>query len=158
MRKLPGVSVANVNLASEKLTVTYDPAQLDERGIMARVERIGYGVPTTKIELPITGLRDNSDALALEKALSDFKSKISDAKTEHDQGSSVLNAHAGFDDTGKVTDKEQARTTLKQTREHLRGAHLDLREGTRTLRLVIRDFRKANKPAKTKPTTATQQP
>src|SRR5512136_3017660 len=69
VRKLPGVSVANVNLASEKLTVKYDPAELDERGIMARVERIGYGVPTGKVELPITGLHDNSDAVALEKML-----------------------------------------------------------------------------------------
>src|SRR5512136_2348431 len=69
VRKLPGVSVANVNLASEKLTVIYDPALLDQRGIMTRVERIGYGIPTGKIELPITGLHDNSDAVALEKML-----------------------------------------------------------------------------------------
>ena len=69
VRKLPGVNVAVVNLASEKLTVTYDPAVLDEHGIIARVERIGYGVPTGNIELPITGLHDNSDAIALEKLL-----------------------------------------------------------------------------------------
>ncbi len=69
VRKLPGVDMANVNLASEKLTVAFDPAQLDEHGIIARVERIGYGIPTGHIELPITGLRDNSDALALEKLL-----------------------------------------------------------------------------------------
>ena len=69
VRKLPGVDVANVNLASEKLTVVFDPAQLDEHGIIARVEQIGYGIPTGKVELPITGLRDNSDALTLEKLL-----------------------------------------------------------------------------------------
>ena len=69
VRKLPGVDVANVNLASEKLTVAFDPAQLDEHGIIARVEHIGYGIPTGKVELPITGLRDNSDALTLEKLL-----------------------------------------------------------------------------------------
>ena len=69
VRKLPGVDVANVNLASEKLTVIFDPAQLDEHGIIARVERIGYGIPTGNVELPITGLRDNSDALTLEKLL-----------------------------------------------------------------------------------------
>ena len=69
VRKLPGVDVANVNLASEKLTVIFDPAQLDEHGIIARVERIGYGIPTGNIELPITGLRDNSDALLLERLL-----------------------------------------------------------------------------------------
>jgi len=69
VRKLPGVDVANVNLANEKLTVTYDPAVLDEHGIIERVERIGYGVPIGKVELPITGLRDNSDAVSLEKLL-----------------------------------------------------------------------------------------
>ncbi len=69
VRKLQGVSVANVNLASEKLTVNFDPTLLDERGIIARVERIGYGIATGKTELPITGLRDNSDALALERLL-----------------------------------------------------------------------------------------
>ncbi len=69
VRKLPGISVANVNLASEKMTVAFDPAQLDEHGIIARVERIGYGVATGKAELPITGLRDNSDAISLEKLL-----------------------------------------------------------------------------------------
>ena len=70
VRKLPGVDVANVNLASEKLTVIFDTAQLDEHGIIARVEHIGYGIPTGNVELPITGLRDNSDALTLEKLLS----------------------------------------------------------------------------------------
>jgi Cu+-exporting ATPase len=69
VRKLPGIDVANVNLASEKLTVAFDPALLDEHGIIARVERIGYGIATGKTELPITGLRDNSDALSLEKLL-----------------------------------------------------------------------------------------
>ena len=69
VRKLPGVAVANVNLASEKLTVEFDPGLLDEQGIIARVVRVGYGVATGKAELPVTGLRDNSDALALEKQL-----------------------------------------------------------------------------------------
>ena len=41
VRKLPGVDVANVNLASEKLTVAFDPALLDEHGIIARV-RAGW--------------------------------------------------------------------------------------------------------------------
>ena len=44
VRKLPGIALANVNLASEKLAVTFDPAQLDERAIIARIEKAGYGV------------------------------------------------------------------------------------------------------------------
>src|SRR5512146_2063581 len=69
VRKLPGINVANVNLASEKLSVTFDPALVDELGIIARVVRAGYGVATGRAELPVKGLRDNSDALSLEKLL-----------------------------------------------------------------------------------------
>jgi Cu+-exporting ATPase len=69
VRKLAGVNLANVNLASEKLTIGFDPEQLDERAIIARIERIGYGVATGKTELPIKGMRDNSDAVTLEKLL-----------------------------------------------------------------------------------------
>src|SRR5512146_2252974 len=70
VRKLPGVNLANVNLASEKLTIGFDPEQLNEHAIIARIERIGYGVAIGKTELPIKGMQDNSDAVALEKLLS----------------------------------------------------------------------------------------
>jgi P-type Cu+ transporter len=69
VRKLPGVNEANVNLASEKLSISFDPQLLNELGIIAKVERIGYGIAIGRTELPITGLHDNSDALMLEKLL-----------------------------------------------------------------------------------------
>jgi Cu+-exporting ATPase len=69
VRKLQGVNVANVNLALEKLTVEFDPTLLDERGIITRVQKVGYGVATGKAELPITGMRDSNDAAMLEKLL-----------------------------------------------------------------------------------------
>jgi Cu+-exporting ATPase len=69
VRKLDGVKIANVNLALEKLTVEFDPTLLDERGIIARVKKVGYGVATGKTELPITGMHDSSDAATLEKLL-----------------------------------------------------------------------------------------
>lgn len=70
VRKLPGIDVANVNLASEKLTVVFDPAQMDEQGIISKIEKIGYGVAIGKTSLPVTGMRDNSDAVKLENLLS----------------------------------------------------------------------------------------
>ena len=69
VRKLSGVGVANVNFASEKLTVEFDPTLLDEHGIIARVQKVGYGVATGKTDLPITGMRDSNDAAALEKLI-----------------------------------------------------------------------------------------
>lgn len=66
---LRGVETAQVDLLGEQLSVTYDPAQVDERGIIAHIRRAGFDVPTGKTELPITGLTDASDALALEELL-----------------------------------------------------------------------------------------
>ena len=69
VRKLPGINVANVNLANEKLTVEFDSTLLNEQEIIEKVEKIGYGIAIGKAELPITGLSDNSDAVSLEKLL-----------------------------------------------------------------------------------------
>jgi Cu+-exporting ATPase len=70
VRKLPGVNSAVVNFAGEKLSVSFDPALLDENRIIGCVRKIGYGVATGKIDFPITGLEDSSDARMLEKILS----------------------------------------------------------------------------------------
>src|SRR5579859_7041463 len=46
VRKLPGIQEANVNLANERLNVSYDPTQLSHDDIVARVRKAGYDVPT----------------------------------------------------------------------------------------------------------------
>ena len=40
-----------------------------KKALSQRVEKIGYGIAVGKTDLPITGLHDSSDALALEKIL-----------------------------------------------------------------------------------------
>jgi Cu+-exporting ATPase len=45
VRKLPGIATANVNLANERLTVTYDPALVGQADIIARVRKAGYDIP-----------------------------------------------------------------------------------------------------------------
>jgi P-type Cu+ transporter len=69
VRKLPGAVDAVVDYAGEKLTVTFDPSQLDIHSIIDRVKQIGYGAPTGTIELSVTGFQDHTDALTLEKVL-----------------------------------------------------------------------------------------
>jgi Cu+-exporting ATPase len=69
VRKLPGVSGVNIDFSGEKLTVVFNPSVLNENDIIASVKRIGYGVATGKLELPVTGLQDNTDAMTLEKIL-----------------------------------------------------------------------------------------
>jgi P-type Cu+ transporter len=67
--KLEGIKNANVDFASEKLTVTFDPTIITEKNIITCIRKIGYGAATGKIQLPVTGLQDNTDALTLEKIL-----------------------------------------------------------------------------------------
>lgn len=65
VRKILGVCEASVDLASEKLSVAFDPELLTENKIINRVQQIGYGIATGKAGLPITGLRYDSDAALL---------------------------------------------------------------------------------------------
>ncbi len=46
VRKLPGVGIAQVNLANERLTISYDKGLLTHDQIVARVRKAGYDVPT----------------------------------------------------------------------------------------------------------------
>ncbi|MCK5053196.1 MAG: heavy-metal-associated domain-containing protein, partial [Anaerolineales bacterium] len=39
LKKLDGVKSANVNLASERANVEFDPAQVDQNDIIARIRR-----------------------------------------------------------------------------------------------------------------------
>ncbi len=45
VRKLSGIEAANVNLANERLSVSYDGAVLTREAIIARVRKAGYDVP-----------------------------------------------------------------------------------------------------------------
>ena len=66
---LEGVESCGVDLAGERLTVTFDPARVDEHGIMERVRQIGYGIAVGRADLSVLGLQDGSDAARLEQAL-----------------------------------------------------------------------------------------
>jgi Cu+-exporting ATPase len=49
LAKVPGVTAANVNLATEKATVAYDPAQADLGRLTGAVEKAGYKVGPTPV-------------------------------------------------------------------------------------------------------------
>ncbi|TMB81055.1 MAG: cation-translocating P-type ATPase, partial [Chloroflexi bacterium] len=42
LKKVPGVADAQVNLATEQASVTYDPARTDVSQMMQKVEAVGY--------------------------------------------------------------------------------------------------------------------
>ncbi|GAB4430251.1 MAG: heavy metal translocating P-type ATPase [Chloroflexi bacterium OHK40] len=69
LRKTPGVESAEVNLATEQATVTFDPQQVQPQQLVAAVEQSGYGVISEQLELPITGMTCASCSTRVEKAL-----------------------------------------------------------------------------------------
>jgi Cu+-exporting ATPase len=69
LRKLPTAQNVNVNLASERATLEFDPAALALPEVVARIEKAGYGVALGEAVLPIQRMSDDNDAKRLEKAL-----------------------------------------------------------------------------------------
>jgi len=64
-----GVSVADVNLATEKAAVEYDPAFADPDGLIRAVEEAGYGVEKTRTDLGVSGMSCAACVGRVEKAL-----------------------------------------------------------------------------------------
>lgn len=74
--KLEGVAAANVNYATERATVAFDPSVLSESNIIERIQDIGYGVATGEIELPITGMHCVNCAATVEKTLNEMRPSV----------------------------------------------------------------------------------
>ncbi len=72
-KKVPGVTDASVNFASEKVTFTYDPALAGDQDVatevIARIKRAGYDVPTAELELPLLGMTCANCAATIERRL-----------------------------------------------------------------------------------------
>jgi len=69
LKKLDGVQVANVNLASERASVEFDPARLSAPALVERIRRAGYDVALGEANLGLVRLGDGVDAQRLERAL-----------------------------------------------------------------------------------------
>lgn len=74
IRKMPGVTEANVNLASEKLFISFDDTQLTMPAITQAIAKIGYeAVPpadTQTATIPIGGMTCAACSQRIEKTLS----------------------------------------------------------------------------------------
>jgi P-type Cu+ transporter len=69
LNKTDGVVEANVNFATERASVSYDPAQVDVNKLVERVSGAGYGVAQGRLELPITGMTCAACVRNVERAI-----------------------------------------------------------------------------------------
>ncbi len=69
LRKLDGVDEADVNFATERATVTFDPTVVTSAQLIDAVEAAGYGVMTETESLPVLGMTCASCVGRVERAL-----------------------------------------------------------------------------------------
>jgi hypothetical protein len=84
------------------------------------------------------------DVTALRTALAAYTVRINQAQVDHDKAMATLAAHAGFDEAGKVTDRDAAKQTVKSAGEDLKKAHEHLDGAGKNLAKAIKEWREAN--------------
>ena len=77
LSETPGIEQANVNFASEKASIEYDPTKVDLSKIKDTVSQLGYGVATKKSIFPVGGMTCASCVARVEEALSSVPGVIS---------------------------------------------------------------------------------
>jgi Cu+-exporting ATPase len=86
LKKDKGVTVANVNLSSERATVEYNPELSKLGSLIERVNKAGYGVATGEADLVIKRISDDSDARRIERAINKVEGVLDasvNLSTEH---------------------------------------------------------------------------
>ncbi|MBT8374088.1 MAG: heavy metal translocating P-type ATPase, partial [Deltaproteobacteria bacterium] len=69
VKKLEGVEDVNVNFAAEHAAISFDPAQINIKDVVAKIKSSGFNVATAKVELPVTGMTCANCAMNIERAL-----------------------------------------------------------------------------------------
>ncbi len=77
LRSTEGVTEANVNLATERARVEFDPERTGVENLISAVRDSGYDVPTDKITLPIAGMTCASCVAHVERALQEVEGVLS---------------------------------------------------------------------------------
>jgi Cu+-exporting ATPase len=108
LSQIPGVEQADVNFASEKASIKYDPTKVDLAKIKYTVSELGYGVAVKKSIFPVGGMTCASCVARVEEALSSVPGVISanvnlaseKATVEYLEGTAVADMRRAVKDAG----------------------------------------------------------
>jgi hypothetical protein len=131
-----------------------DPAKLDAKLEKAyqtelkSLDALQKAVDRVKtVEIPKVQDRINQqkakgrDTTGLETALSTFQAQLPQVQSSVDSAAAVLNTHAGFDASGKVTAAAQAAQTVRNVRQSLVDGRRVLKQAQKDLTQAGRSFR-----------------
>ncbi len=77
LAETPGVSRSDVNFASEKATVEFDPSKVDLAKLKSAVTELGYRLATRKSTFPVIGMTCASCVARVEKTLAEVPGVVS---------------------------------------------------------------------------------
>ena len=109
-----GVEQANVNFASERATIEYDPAKVDLSKIAGAISELGYGVATRKSVYPVGGMTCASCVARVEETLKGVAGVVSvnvnlaseKATVEYLEGTQYADLRHAVEDAGYELGRE----------------------------------------------------
>jgi hypothetical protein len=135
----PGAVQQQPNLARLEKLYQAELKQLDRQTKM--LTTVNNGI--TRFENFITNQKENGkDPQKLVDLLAKFRTELSKAQAAHDKAAGVLTAHAGFDASGKITDAQLAKTTLKDGEVSLNQARRGLIKMAAQIKNVMKRVKK----------------
>lgn len=69
VKKMDGVADVNVNFASEKASVSFDPQKIALSDLVGKIEKTGFNVGSATAEFPVTGMTCANCAMNIERTL-----------------------------------------------------------------------------------------
>jgi len=69
IKKLSGITEANVNFATEQASVSFDSDEIQIQDVVEKIHDAGYGVPKATVEFPVTGMTCANCAMTIERTL-----------------------------------------------------------------------------------------
>ena len=103
LNKMDGVE-ASVNLTMENATITYNNEQAQPQDIKERIEKLGYGVQTDKVELDIHGMTCAACSTRIQKGLSRMNG-IEEASVNLTTEAGVIEYQPGLVSTEQIIEK-----------------------------------------------------
>jgi len=108
LSETPGVKQADVNFASEKASIEYDPTKVNLAKIKNAVSELGYGIAVKKSIFPVAGMTCASCVARVEEALSSVPGVVSanvnlaseKATVEYLEGTAVADMRRAVKDAG----------------------------------------------------------
>jgi hypothetical protein len=98
------------------------------------------------------------DTSGVQAALNALSAVIPAVQAAHDPGAAIIASHAGFDATGKVTDRNTAIATMKSLAQVLKDTRIAMNGTLEALRDAVKAFRQAHPHPATTPAVTPSTP